>query len=43
MKLQCCGAAAGCVLLPLAGSVALLAGFVKAGVSIHCRVNDGDR
>jgi len=27
MKLQCCGAAAGCVLLPLAGSVALLAGF----------------
>jgi hypothetical protein len=27
MKLQCCGAAAGCILLPLAGSVALLAGF----------------
>jgi hypothetical protein len=27
MKLQCCGAAAGCVLLPLVGSVALLAGF----------------
>ena len=27
MKTQCCGAAAGCVLLPLAGSVALLAGF----------------
>jgi hypothetical protein len=27
MKLQCCGAAAGCVFLPLVGSVALLAGF----------------
>src|ERR1039458_5089520 len=27
MKFQCCGAAAGCVLLPLVGSVALLAGF----------------
>ena len=27
MKFQCCGAAAGCVLIPLVGSVALLAGF----------------
>jgi hypothetical protein len=27
MKVQCCGAAAGCVLIPLVSSVALLAGF----------------